>query len=331
MNAGDWRLAAVVGAIFAVALIICFFKWYTENYLPRKRKRKEQAATPAPLPSGHDMSRAGVASDRELLPPAPLPTASLYGTEYWVASDLEEMRRVLDARKPLMFRFKVATYMATMRELMQFMESRFGKNSSEQQAVLASPLVCPGCNTLFPDSWKVHASLGGGNASCPACKNQEALLVLQVNRPEDITEDDVEALRRYWRSQAVKWWKSKNYPECQCSYSMACDYVKSGDGYFLSGRIYCNKCAEDKLRSALRALRNNPSYFGMDELRLARNFMAQQQSDRNQVAAPPPAAAAWITYPCPHCAKKLRSKPEMSGKRVKCPGCNQTIPVPAAS
>lgn len=40
MDAGDWRLAMFVGAIFAIALAICAWRWYFENYLPSREKQR---------------------------------------------------------------------------------------------------------------------------------------------------------------------------------------------------------------------------------------------------------------------------------------------------
>lgn len=38
-----------------------------------------------------------------------------------------------------------------------------------------------------------------------------------------------------------------------------------------------------------------------------------------------------ISIECPQCARKLRTRDEMAGKRLKCPQCATAIPVPAAS
>lgn len=35
-----------------------------------------------------------------------------------------------------------------------------------------------------------------------------------------------------------------------------------------------------------------------------------------------------MAFPCPHCAKRLRIKDELAGKKVKCPGCGKALPVP---
>jgi serine/threonine protein kinase len=48
-----------------------------------------------------------------------------------------------------------------------------------------------------------------------------------------------------------------------------------------------------------------------------------------QPAAEAGRARAWIRFPCPHCARELKCKPELAGKKVKCPGCGQAAPVPA--
>jgi len=36
-----------------------------------------------------------------------------------------------------------------------------------------------------------------------------------------------------------------------------------------------------------------------------------------------------IRFNCPHCAKAIAVKPELAGRRGKCPGCGQTIQIPA--
>ena len=38
-----------------------------------------------------------------------------------------------------------------------------------------------------------------------------------------------------------------------------------------------------------------------------------------------------LTFACPHCAKSLRVNDELSGKKIKCPGCQQVFAVPASS
>ena len=38
-----------------------------------------------------------------------------------------------------------------------------------------------------------------------------------------------------------------------------------------------------------------------------------------------------LTFSCPHCAKALRVKDELAGKKTKCPGCQQVFAVPASS
>ena len=38
-----------------------------------------------------------------------------------------------------------------------------------------------------------------------------------------------------------------------------------------------------------------------------------------------------LTFSCPHCAKALRVKDDLAGKKIKCPGCQQVFAVPASS
>src|SRR3954469_1439796 len=37
-----------------------------------------------------------------------------------------------------------------------------------------------------------------------------------------------------------------------------------------------------------------------------------------------------ILFQCPGCKKNLKTKDELAGKRIKCPGCGEHVPVPAA-
>lgn len=176
--------------------------------------------------------------------PRPAPTAWLYRVEYDVTSTLPQLLSSLKAGRPAMYRFNSGNYMAVSKAVLQFMEKSFGADSPERNAVLPSPIVCEKCTTLFPETWKVHAALGGGGAPCPGCGGASALLVLTVYRPEEITEKDVAALAEYWES-------------------------KGEDAESVQAR----------LEGALEKLKENPSRFGMQELWLARNFASQKAAD----------------------------------------------------
>jgi hypothetical protein len=56
---------------------------------------------------------------------------------------------------------------------------------------------------------------------------------------------------------------------------------------------------------------------------------------RHRRAGQPPAgagtAAALLTFACAECGKRLRVKPELAGKKVRCPRCNKATSVPANS
>ena len=53
MDAGDWRLAMVGGLIVGVALIVCAWRWFFENYLPALEKQKalQRKAEVKPAPA----------------------------------------------------------------------------------------------------------------------------------------------------------------------------------------------------------------------------------------------------------------------------------------
>lgn len=38
-----------------------------------------------------------------------------------------------------------------------------------------------------------------------------------------------------------------------------------------------------------------------------------------------------ISVQCPSCAKRLKTKDELAGKKIKCPGCGQVLPVPGGA
>jgi serine/threonine protein kinase len=47
--------------------------------------------------------------------------------------------------------------------------------------------------------------------------------------------------------------------------------------------------------------------------------------------APSEPASAVVSFPCPECAKPLRARPALAGKKVKCPQCKRAVLVPATS
>ena len=182
---------------------------------------------------------------KKLFAPAALKTASLYGVEYHIATTFSQLHGALAEGKSVMYRYNCTDYMGEMRKLIKAMGPVYGEQSREVSAVLSSPVVCPKCTTLFPDSWKLSAGMasmnGGKNYGCPGCGHPEALLVFVVQRPEDITEADVVALGAYWRSKGQA-------PEA----------------------------VESKMTVALQKLKENPSHYGGMELWLARNYAKQQ-------------------------------------------------------
>jgi hypothetical protein len=225
-----WSSDFICELTFGLPCIVCVESSEAEARAPSVPTDGDLEAT-----SNTSVAEAAVA------PSAPLPTGTLFGIEYHIASTFPELRGGLAEGKRVMFRFNCTNYMAVMRDLSQSMEAAFGATSPEKNGVLPSPIVCPKCTTLFPDSWKVRATIGGGGATCPGCGNDEALLVLLIYRPEDITDADVRALSDYWRSKGEE-----------------------------------KKVIEGRLKDALRELKKNPYYFGMQELWLARNFAARQ-------------------------------------------------------
>jgi hypothetical protein len=89
-----------------------------------------------------------------------------------------------------------------------------------------------------------------------------------------LDEEDVAALRRYWRFGARRWWSTTWRLSGICD---ACNRrMVRYQGYLVSGsRLECKGCLEDHLDGALEKLRANPSYFGDTELRDSRRFRAR--------------------------------------------------------
>jgi hypothetical protein len=111
----------------------------------------------------------------------------------------------------------------------------------------------------------------GSSGRCPKCGNTDSLLVYECFRAEQISERDVEAIRRYWRALAVAWWQTETRQQAICD--RCNDTVQRGEGYVDGSELRCDKCVRDGLlKEGLEKLRGNPHYYGGALLRKARSI-----------------------------------------------------------
>ena len=92
--------------------------------------------------------------------------------------------------------------------------------------------------------------------------------------PASVTEQDLAAIRRWWRHQAQSWWERSPRLEAVCDYCNR--QVVRGDGYLMSSKLCCTPCCERMLTDEARIfLAHNPDYFGHGLLEAARRFTAE--------------------------------------------------------
>ena len=181
-------------------------------------------------------------------------------------------------------RFRSAEYRPTNVALLQRVEAAYGKSSPRESDLAHAELHCAGCLMEFP--WSYRLSLGGhGTAGvvwgatpgfrefgqtgrCPQCGSESSLLVYESFNGWDVTEDDVDRIRRYWRMRARDAWK-------QLPGQVGCCDDCNGDiprdeGYLDGSNLICASCAAQKLAGAVEKLRRDPHYFGSALLRKIR-------------------------------------------------------------
>src|SRR5581483_8517582 len=103
----------------------------------------------------------------------------------------------------------------------------------------------------------------------------------------------------------------------------------------------CDACAgkvpslpgPDPLGGLLRQAQACGKGAGLARLidRLASRRSGDTSSVRHAETLPPrDPSAALLTADCPACGKAVKARPELAGKRVKCPYCKQPLRLPAA-
>jgi hypothetical protein len=157
-------------------------------------------------------------------------------------------------------------------------------------------LFCSNCHAEMPMSFKMSLPGGvtdmiDGNVSafgeglphnvfeaaektkCPYCESAEGIVVVDHPDYHDITEQDITMLHELWQFRCRLWWENNDCSERVCD---RCNReIFRGQGYHLPSELLCETCALDSTGfQALSELRRNPDYFGMSELRRARNLSA---------------------------------------------------------
>jgi hypothetical protein len=58
-------------------------------------------------------------------------------------------------------------------------------------------------------------------------------------------------------------------------------------------------------------------------------YLRRHRAPVAKAPAYPAVAGPVVAFPCPGCAKRLKARANLAGKRVKCPQCGRAVPVPA--
>lgn len=111
-------------------------------------------------------------------------------------------------------------------------------------------------------------------ASCPWCRSSNGILLWDHAPPGEITERDMTALRTLWRQRCLLWWRDNDRGDALCD-DCANQNIPREEGYHKRSGVICERCALEATNAeALSELRKNPDYWGVSELRKARNVGA---------------------------------------------------------
>ncbi len=213
-------------------------------------------------------------------------TVDVDGTPFPLVNNVEAAMDMIESEGRFVLQFRGQEYGARLHELFQSVEERFGQSSNQHRDVIPSLLVCAGCLWEFPGSYKLalqDVSLFKGNVigatpgyddfgetgQCPQCGSDECLLVYECFDTQAVTQDDVQAIARFWRSAAESWWQNQESPTALCDACSAT--MRRPDGYVTSNRLRCETCIQSGLLSeGLERLRENPHHYGAALLRKSR-------------------------------------------------------------
>lgn len=218
------------------------------------------------------------------------PVTTFEGRRFRLCSTVNELCEAIHAEDRGILKFQSMQYSEILGELKLKLESEFQSEPRYASDLFASPLVCAGCLWQFPPSYilslqapdlfggKLFGATAGFNTFgksgvCPQCGSEQDLLVYEFFRSEDISQADVDAIQRYWRSLAQRWWQQQNEQRS----SAICDHCNSdmrrGEGYLLGSNLNCETCVRQGLMAeGLEMLKKNPHYYGVALLRKVRNY-----------------------------------------------------------
>lgn len=157
-------------------------------------------------------------------------------------------------------------------------------------------LLCGGCITEMPFSFMrglregysaygLVIVIGDGAAEgvvenarsgqCPWCGSSGGILLWDRAPLGDVTPEDLKALRGLWRQRCRLWWPQQREGSARCGCSRD---IPRDQGFHTGSQLLCELCVEERTSidilntSALRLNRPVQTYFGISEIRRARNF-----------------------------------------------------------
>jgi hypothetical protein len=217
-------------------------------------------------------------------------SATFEGQKFSLCFTVDDLCQAIKGEGRGILKLPAVAYGSVLGELRQQLEKEFPDQPRYASDLFASLLVCAGCLWQFPPSYClslqapdlfggriVGATAGfesfGRTGLCPQCGNDEALLIYEFFPSEEITQADVDALCRYWKTAAEGWWDHTQ------RYSAICDEcngtVSRGEGYLKGSYLACEECLRSgPLVEGLARLKSNPHYYGTGLLRKVRRFQS---------------------------------------------------------
>lgn len=220
-------------------------------------------------------------------PAAPDQMVRVDGVDFLVVRDVSAFMAAVRDRPRIALMLRNLDYERVYPALLKAFDRRYRHNSRQHEAFANADLVCAECQLVFPGSYAGAlvgmfggASRGsqrfGETGTCTRCGSEQSMLVYERIVPADITEDDVVALRGYWRAEAVVWWAKTGKQQGICD---VCSQrrMHAVEGYLTSGsRLTCEECLTRQLEGLLDKLREDPYYYGSHELRRARDHASKR-------------------------------------------------------
>lgn len=230
--------------------------------------------------------------------PGPSPQAAPYrvpggwvelnGTRFALTERVADFMAIVPTERRIVLRMRTLDYEGLYhRDLHEAFGARYAAESPEHKAFYHAQLCCTGCGWEFPGSYTMSLigmldtyRISGGTPGyadfgrtgrCSRCGSDTSFLVYECFHPQDISEDDVAALRHHWWASAQRWWSTAGRHTGICDICSIHE-VTPNNSYLESGsHVICAGCVEKRLADALVKLRDNPYLFGKSELRRARS------------------------------------------------------------